>query len=853
MTVDLRSVPVQVVVGGLDLSPAFVQLSIGAGTWDDSGWFKPRGQLELAAYWDGQPESFDCRDNPARWAPGTVVAISVDLGAGWVALPWRLRILAYPNRPYPGQPTITLELGGDADLLNYRAPEGDPGTDEYGTPTGATTLINRALAKAGAPTLTDTVTGLSLPFSPEKNTGGSWMTYAGQVAYAARHILWQQADGAIRAVPFDLDALTTPVAAYTVGTNEADYIPEAPGEQPPEVVKVQGTTYEIEVVKDESFVTTDIVDGVTVRTTVTYRDRGTYEPVYIEQVEQPAGVVLPNIDWVNPSVMIVDSRLTKTQNYNIITARLDAESELTERPAAFVFPDANWLNPGNLIDAEQVTVEYSYDSDDVLKERRTTIERSVRTGTTAQLAKAQITIERWTKVGAEEYTFQRTQTNFDETQPSLPERRGASTNNTPPATTYRPAEKQRTEKQFSGQARFTSPAGSGFAEKLWSLQLPSGMGVSATQCRRMAEHWGKIRQGRQFPIKWAADLTSAWLTSFNPVQRMDFTLGGVTTSYLVEALQLVITQRDASVGGKGIELGRIVGGVVNPPYQLFAEIQVAIAAARAGAAVVGKTPVSGSVALSANRAGVLVEGAIGAAVTVAAQRAGIAVAGSTASPLLTNLIAWYSLNEASGNRADSHAGGYTLTQNGTVNSTTGRVGNAASFSGNSANFLSQSGSQFNFGNSTFYCATWVFSIDTSLRNIASVWDENANRQWNFDQFSGKYRFYLTSDGLFGAGNFVVVETATYTANQWNFVEFYYNAVSDLAGIALNNGSFVTGAFSKGVFPGASTPFRIGRIASTVDSNPFNGRVDEFAVWSRMLTAGERTTLYNGGNGIAYPG
>jgi hypothetical protein len=565
MTVNLRSVPVQVVVGGLDLSPAFVQLSIGAGTWDESGWFKPRGQLELAAYWEGQPESFDCRDNPTRWAPGTVVAISVDLGAGWVPLPWHLRILAYPNRPYPGQPTISLDLGGDADLLNYRAPEGDPGTDEYGTPTGATTLINRALAKAGAPTLSDTVTGLNLPFSPEKNTGGSWMTYAGSVAYAAKHVLWQQADGAIRAVPFDLDALATPLAAYTVGTNEADYIPEAPGEQPPEVVKVQGTTYKIEAVEDESFVTTDEVDGVTVRTTVTYRDRGTDQPIYIEQVEQPLGVVMPNIPWVNPDALTVDSRLTKTQIYNPLDAKLTTEVDLIERPIGFVFPNDNSINPDSLIQAERTTIQYIYDFDDILKERRTTIERSVRTGNTAQLAKAQITIERWTKVGAEEYTYQRTQTNFDQTQPSLPERRGASTNNTPPATSYRPAEKQRTEKQFQGQARFSSPAGSGFAEKLWSVQLPSGMGISDTQCRRMAEHWGRIRQGRQFPIKWAADLTAEWLTNFNPVQRVDFTLGGITTSYLVEALQLVITQRDASIGGKGIELGRIVGGTISPP------------------------------------------------------------------------------------------------------------------------------------------------------------------------------------------------------------------------------------------------------------------------------------------------
>ena len=101
MTVNLRSIPTQVIIGGaidLDVSQSFVSLSLSSGVWDEGGWWKLRGTLTLAGFVRGYSESFDCRLNPARWAPGAIVAISLWFGA-WVPIPTRLRILRYPNRP----------------------------------------------------------------------------------------------------------------------------------------------------------------------------------------------------------------------------------------------------------------------------------------------------------------------------------------------------------------------------------------------------------------------------------------------------------------------------------------------------------------------------------------------------------------------------------------------------------------------------------------------------------------------------------------------------------------------------------------------------------------------------------
>lgn len=81
------------------------------------------------------------------------------------------------------------------------------------------------------------------------------------------------------------------------------------------------------------------------------------------------------------------------------------------------------------------------------------------------------------------------------------------------------------------------------------------MALNDTQCRAHAALWGRVRQGRQFQVSWAADLIASWLTSFSPVRRIDFTLNGITTAYLIEAFNIALDTRSAAVGGIGLELG----------------------------------------------------------------------------------------------------------------------------------------------------------------------------------------------------------------------------------------------------------------------------------------------------------
>lgn len=614
MTLNLRSLRTQILINDgttdLDVSEAFEQLDLTSGVWDDSGWFKPRGTLRLAAFVYTIAESFDCRSNTSRWKPGNVVAISLWYGE-WVPLPWRLRILHYPSRPSPGNPSIEVEIGTDADLLNYRAPEGDPGGIVYGTPTFATELINGALAKAGAPGLSTGVSGLSLPFSPSKTDGTSWITYAGQVAYAAGSILWQHTNGGIRSANLTTQGLTS-FAHYVVGRDEADYVPEVSQEQPPERVFVTGTTYRIEDVSSPTNSwAKENVNGIITQTEIVYQNWSGTSPEIIETVSVPLEFIVVG-KFVGNTVFFPKRRTTNRKTYDSLNRLVEDFTEVEVPSFVYHFlPQTT-----QLIAAEQTIIEYDFPlvignplaALEKPLSKRTTRKRGLSnkidgaSQTGWRLVTREISTERWEQKGPELVIYRRSSRTASADGELLPPRNSPSTYHNPPAAIFRPAQKQREELTFAGLARFTNLAGSGYADKLWSITLPSGMATSNAQCAARARTWGSIRQGRQFAISWAANLERGWLENFNPVRRIDFTVpevgrpyaaataystgaivfyrglsyralssttgnlptnatfwepANIRTAYLIEALNISIDARSAAIGGRGLEVGRI--------------------------------------------------------------------------------------------------------------------------------------------------------------------------------------------------------------------------------------------------------------------------------------------------------
>jgi len=225
--------------------------------------------------------------------------------------------------------------------------------------------------------------------------------------------------------------------------------------------------------------------------------------------------------------------------------------------------------------------------------------------------------------------------------------------------------------------------------------------------------------------------------------------------------------------------------------------------------------------------------------------------GAAASTLLDDLVSWWSLDEASGSRADSH-GSNTLTDSNTVTQATGKVSTAGQFTKvNSEHLTVPATHGLHGGDRDIAIVLWVYlDSDTTeglvrcgTGGVAASHDYilfhvgGATKRFEWDVAEGSSFNVLHSDNF---GN-----TALAT---WYFVVCEYNASTNTSSIQVNNGTADTlGSITSPNLIG--NEFDLGRYHSSWH----DGRLDEVAFWSRLLTADEKTELYNSGLGIAYPG
>jgi hypothetical protein len=201
------------------------------------------------------------------------------------------------------------------------------------------------------------------------------------------------------------------------------------------------------------------------------------------------------------------------------------------------------------------------------------------------------------------------------------------------------------------------------------------------------------------------------------------------------------------------------------------------------------------------------------------------------STLLQGLISYWPLDEQSGTRYDA-VGSNDLTDNNTVGYAAGVNGAAAVMAEASAESLS-----------TVISVSGDFSVSMWLNEtvpggfVVGFHDGAVKAQAIGSDASGSF-FALIG----GADE---SELAAGTAG-WNHVVLAWDSVAETATVYVNNSTSASVALS-GALPTISSfsiPF----------SNGAGGvfQTDEVAIWSRVLTADERTALYNLGAGKFYP-
>lgn len=226
--------------------------------------------------------------------------------------------------------------------------------------------------------------------------------------------------------------------------------------------------------------------------------------------------------------------------------------------------------------------------------------------------------------------------------------------------------------------------------------------------------------------------------------------------------------------------------------------------------------------------------------------------------LETNLLSYYTLDEASGTREDSTASGHDLTDGNTVGSVAGVIENAADFEADNSEYLSAgTTTDFNFTTGDFSVAMWV-NMESLVTDAALVNHGAFNEDgWQinlFDTSGGvEVRFSTTGastrarwDSILsaGAGYQHLVFTRTGTTIRC-YVDGIDQGAPDSSTISGNPQSNT----SRPLYLGAASQSGSGYAAFQF----LDGQMDEVGIYTRVLHYGDVLDLYNDGSAIPYVG
>lgn len=219
-----------------------------------------------------------------------------------------------------------------------------------------------------------------------------------------------------------------------------------------------------------------------------------------------------------------------------------------------------------------------------------------------------------------------------------------------------------------------------------------------------------------------------------------------------------------------------------------------------------------------------------------------AASGAGASPLLTGLISYWSMDEASGTRNDSRGTNHA-TVVGTPTSQTGRVAGAVGTT--AGNYVeAASNASLQTGNIDFTLAVWVWFDLTTASYVVAKWQ--GGQLEHTILLNGVFQFLVSTTGL----DFPGVSASTFGSpviSTWYFVVAWHDSVANTINIQVNDGAVDSAGHTGGVFA-STAQLQFGASAF----GPLAGRVDEVGFWKRTLTAPERSALYAAGSGLTYP-
>lgn len=218
-------------------------------------------------------------------------------------------------------------------------------------------------------------------------------------------------------------------------------------------------------------------------------------------------------------------------------------------------------------------------------------------------------------------------------------------------------------------------------------------------------------------------------------------------------------------------------------------------------------------------------------------------------PGIVGLQHWWTMNEASGNRADSY-GGVTLTDVNTCGSAAGVKSNAADFiAANAENLSCTDTATLSMGDIDFSISFWMSPDLVAGTYYFMAKGPNTGTAVQYEFFhsliAGVLTFYV-ANGSAGAG---AAWGSGLSADTMYHVLSVHDAANNKVKISVNNGAFVEQALTTGS-QNTTNDFSIARLGE-YNGLYYDGLIDEVSVWKTALSLANGEFLYNGGAGVTY--
>lgn len=221
--------------------------------------------------------------------------------------------------------------------------------------------------------------------------------------------------------------------------------------------------------------------------------------------------------------------------------------------------------------------------------------------------------------------------------------------------------------------------------------------------------------------------------------------------------------------------------------------------------------------------------------------------------LIDNIVAYWKLDEISGNAVDSTGNGYALTNTNSVIYSPGKINNGADFGSANTDKMLTIANPLGINNNNCTFSMWV-KLNTEITSGEYCFF----RQFNTSTWTGFALVYQYNGGsrrlVFrkirqNVAFYEIPAIGTMGTSNWYHLVLTYTGGGVMT--AYVNGSFIDTISNNGngSSAGLTNQFQLGAFESSAYASAI---VDEVGVWNRVLSGAEISELYNSGSGIQYP-